>query len=277
VKKFNYKKVLGVFCWLLAVSGICISLAFVSRSTEMIRAEKLEVVIENDEENFFISEQDVSEFYADRRDPLLGNLYKDIDFPMLEKSLNAHPAVQNAEVASTLDGQVRVSVRQRTPVLRVINRNGESYYIDEEATLMPLDDDYTARVLVATGELNEPYARRSQMTIPQIASNKTYSELSYLDDLYSIARHVMSDSTLVLLVQQLNVNTEGDIEIFPAVGSHRVILGDATDLDIKFNKLKLFYTQGLNRTNSWSRYSMINLKYKNLVVCTKKQEYGKQN
>jgi cell division protein FtsQ len=54
------------------------------------------------------------------------------------------------------------------------------------------------------------------------------------------------------------------------VGNHKIIFGKAENIAEKFNKLKLFYTEGLNKSDSWRKYSIINLKYKNLVVCTKK-------
>ena len=85
-----------------------------------------------------------------------------------------------------------------------------------------------------------------------------------------VATLVLADSTLNVLVQQVNVNAEQELELFPAAGNHKVVLGNSEDLAVKFNKLKLFYTEGLNKTNSWQKYSTINLKYKNLVVCTKK-------
>ncbi|MBK7817541.1 MAG: hypothetical protein IPJ60_08285 [Sphingobacteriaceae bacterium] len=56
----------------------------------------------------------------------------------------------------------------------------------------------------------------------------------------------------------------------PVVGDQSILLGKNQDLDVKLNKLKLFYSEGLNKTNSWNKYSTINLKFKNLVVCTKK-------
>ncbi len=37
-----------------------------------------------------------------------------------------------------------------------------------------------------------------------------------------------------------------------------------------FETNDLFYKQGINKTDSWNKYSSLNLKYKNMVVCTKK-------
>ena len=65
-------------------------------------------------------------------------------------------------------------------------------------------------------------------------------------------------------------NFHVSIELFPAIGNQKIVFGNAKDVAEKFNKLKLFYTEGLNKSDSWTKYSSINLKYKNLVVCTKK-------
>ena len=66
------------------------------------------------------------------------------------------------------------------------------------------------------------------------------------------------------------MNKDRELELFPAIGNHKIIFGNAENIAEKFNKLKLFYKEGLNKSDSWTKYSTINLKYKNLVVCTKK-------
>jgi cell division protein FtsQ len=71
-------------------------------------------------------------------------------------------------------------------------------------------------------------------------------------------------------VQQLYVNANGEIEFIPRIGNHTVILGDDQLLESKFNKLLLFYQEGMNKKGGWNQYSTINLKFKNQVVCTKK-------
>ncbi|MEP7169164.1 MAG: cell division protein FtsQ, partial [Bacteroidota bacterium] len=69
-------------------------------------------------------------------------------------------------------------------------------------------------------------------------------------------------------VEQIYVTEQSEIELIPRVGNHRIILGDASQLDEKFNKLMIFYKQGLNNTG-WNNYNTINLKFTNQVVCTK--------
>lgn len=270
MKKLNYKKILVTVLWIIAIAGLASSWAFVSKSERNIVAKTLNISIHNNDENLFLSENDIRKFFSERKDSLLLNQYKNINIPELEKSLNSHPAIENAEVAADINGEIKIDITQRTPVLRIINKDGESFYIDSQTKLMPLNENYSARVIVASGFINEPYARRYQYSIEQVKKNQLYSEVSLLDDIYDVANFINKDSVLTNLIHQIYVNEEKEIELFPAIGNHKIIFGNATDVAEKFNKLKLFYTEGMNKADSWTKYSNINLKYKNLVVCTKK-------
>ncbi|MEO6302751.1 MAG: hypothetical protein ABIP51_06230 [Bacteroidia bacterium] len=270
MKKLNYKKILITVLWIIAIAGLTSSWAFVSKSERNIVAKTLNITIHNNDENLFLSEKDIKQFFIERKDSILLNQYKNINIPELEKSLNSHPAIENAEVAANINGEIKIDITQRTPVLRIINRDGESFYIDSQTKLMPLNTNYSARVVVASGFIYEPFSRRYQYSVDQMKQNKLYSEVSMLDDIYDVANAINKDSILSNLIHQIYVNEEKEIELFPSIGNQKIIFGSATDVAEKFNKLKLFYTEGMNKADSWTKYSNINLKYKNLVVCTKK-------
>lgn len=270
MKKINYKRILFSVLWIIAITGLITSLGFVSRSEQAIVANNLNITIFNNDENLFLSENDVKQFLSDRKDSVLNSSYRNINIPELERALNSHPAIENAEVSRELDGQIKIDIQQRTPVLRVINKDGESYYIDSQSKLMPLNDNYSARVLVASGNIVEPYARRYQFSVDQIKKNELFSDVSLLDDLLDVSNYINSDTSLANLIQQIYVNEEKELELYPAIGNHKIVFGDAKNIAEKFNKLRVFYTEGLNKSDGWTKYSTINLKYKNLVVCTKK-------
>ena len=270
MKKISYKKILVAVLWITAIAGLASSLRFVAKSEKSILAGSINISIFNNEENLFLDEEDVKQFLGERSDSILSVPYARLDIPGLEKVLNSHPAIENAEVSADMNGEVKIDIRQRTPVLRVINKDGESYYIDSQARLMPLNENYSARVLIASGEINEPYARRYQFSVDQIRKSEVFSEVSLLDDLLAVTQHINQDSCLSSLIHQIYVNEDRELELFPAIGNHKIIFGDASNIGEKFNKLKLFYTEGLNKSDGWAKYSAINLKYKNLVVCTKK-------
>lgn len=270
MKKINYKKIFVTLLWIFSIAGIGFSWAFVNKNEKNTIIKSLNIAIQNNDENPFVTEADIKNFFNERKDSLLNNKYKNINIPQLEKALNSHPAIQNAEVAGDMDGELKINIVQRTPVLRIINKDGESYYIDSESKLMPLNDNYTARVLVANGFIFEPFARRSEFSVNQIKQNKVFKEVSLLDDILEVSNYITNDSILNSLIQQIYVNQDKEIELFPCLGNHKIIFGNAENISEKFNKLKLFYTQGLNKTDAWTKYSSINLKYKNIVVCTKK-------
>ncbi len=256
--------------WVISLAGIAFSWAFVNKSERNTVIKSLNIAIQNNDENPFVTEADINTFFRERKDSLLNNEYKNINIPQLEKALNSHPAIQNAEVAGDIDGELKINIVQRTPVLRIINKDGESYYIDSQSKLMPLNENYSARVLVANGFIYEPFARRTDFSVDQIKQNKTFKEVSLLDDILDVSNYITNDSILNPLIQQIYVNEDKEMELFPSIGNQKIIFGNAENISEKFNKLKLFYTQGLNKTDAWTKYSSINLKYKNIVVCTKK-------
>ncbi len=63
------------------------------------------------------------------------------------------------------------------------------------------------------------------------------------------------------------MDPQGDVELFPKVGNHVILMGRVSDLEDKFQRLYVFYRMGLNKVG-WNKYNVINIKYKNQVVCS---------
>ncbi len=270
MKKINYKKLFTALTWVFALAGLAISWSFAAEKHREAKVQHVSVEIINPSDNEFITETDVKTFFEERHDNLVGSELKNVDLPGLEKALNSNPAVENAEISYDVNGDIKVAVKQRRPLVRVINTTGESYYIDSLSKLMPLSFKATGRVLIANGSIYEPYARRYQYSVNQIAENETFKTVSVLDDIYEISQHIYGDSLLCDLIHQIYVTPEKEFILTPVVGDQSILLGANEDVELKLNKLKLFYSEGLNKTNSWNKYKTINLKFKNLVVCTKK-------
>ena len=73
---------------------------------------------------------------------------------------------------------------------------------------------------------------------------------------------------LKVLVDEIYVDKSGDFELVPKIGNQLIIFGKPENLEEKFKKLLVFYRQGLNKTG-WNKYNVINIKYRNQVVCSK--------
>jgi cell division protein FtsQ len=89
-----------------------------------------------------------------------------------------------------------------------------------------------------------------------------------LTQVYEIAQKVGKDEFWNAFIEQIYVNHHNEIELVPRVGSQIILLGNSDIIDEKLSNLLRFYKDGPGRTG-WDAYSIINLKYKNQVVCTR--------
>jgi cell division protein FtsQ len=67
-------------------------------------------------------------------------------------------------------------------------------------------------------------------------------------------------------IEQIYIDSSGDIILSPRVGDHKIIFGDLKDMGTKFNKLYTFY-KNIVPEEGWEKYSTVNLKYKDQIVC----------
>lgn len=270
LKKINFRKIFTILFWIVCVLGLITALGFVNVKEKDVLGKDVSVNIDYSNGEQFLDGEDIMEFLRSRHDTIKGQKMSQIDVNALEKALLTHPAVASAEVSLSIDGRLKIDIRQRDPLVRVFLPTGESFYIDNKAKLMPLSENYTARVLVAGGHIFEPYAQMCRYDLNEVSKNKYLADVMVLDDVYRISEYITGDTLLSSLIQQINVNDQKEFELYPAVGDHKIIFGNCDDLQRKFEKLKIFYTEGLNSVDGWNRYSSINLKFEGQVVCTKK-------
>ena len=267
----KFKKIAFKSLLVICVIGLIVSLGFVNKEQDKLRCKSLEVDVNQDGDLFFLDRSDIEKLIKSRGDSIIGEPKAKLNIPDLERALNSHADIANAEASVTIDGKVMIKVKQRKPIVRIFSEAGDSYYMDETGKLMPLSDKYTAKVLVANGRISESYGKYYKRTMEEITADSSIRAKSMLDEIYAMATYIEADEFWKSQVQQLFINANRDIELVPMVGDQKIIFGDTADLDEKFKKLQLFYYQGLNKTGWWNKYSVINLKFKNQIVCTKKE------
>jgi cell division protein FtsQ len=268
VKKF--KKIALITFWCLLGIGLVLTMGFVNHEQEALLCSSLDVKVNQDNDLYFLDKIDVEKLIHDRGDAIQGEPKSEINVTEIEKALNSHEDIANAEVYVTIDGKVKVEVQQRRPIIRLFNSNGESYYLDETGRPMPLSDKYTAKVLIANGNIVEPFASRYMYNMKDISKDTLLKKSSKLDELFAMANYINADEFWKAQIQQIYINNDKEMELVPTAGDQRIIFGDTTDMDAKFKKLMTFYQQGLNTTGWWDKYSIINLKFSDQIVCTKK-------
>ncbi len=178
------------------------------------------------------------------KENLIGKSSNALNFNAMEEKLLSYPSIKNAEIYLGMSGILKMDITQRHPLLRVMPQSQLGYYICEDGVKIPLSSNFSPNVIPVTGFMNDKIDRK----------------------LYCIVRFVNNNSFWKEQIQQLFVSDNQDISFIPTIGVHEVILGDTNNLEKKFNKLDLFYKNGLSKIG-WDKYKSINLKYKGQVIC----------
>ena len=181
-----------------------------------------------------------------------------VDEDFVERALEENLFVKNAEVLLTADSKIKINIEQRVPILRVVDKLGVQYYLDKDGARVPLSRHFTARTLVATGNIT-PHT-------PEFLTKKNHP----MKDLFELTNFILTDPLWKALFEQVHLNSQDEFVLVPKVGDQAILLGkwDA-DAAAKFKKLRTFYEEGFPR-EGWQRYKTIDLRFRNQVVCERR-------
>ena len=209
--------------------------------------EKVEIVIADSLEKHFLTGKDIVVYLANEKLYPLHKKSAEINTYQIEAALLKNVIIESAKVVQSISGMITITVTQKMPVLRVYSSAG-NYYVDNTGQIMPSNLGQAIYVPVASGNIEKSFA---------------------VSDLYKFALFLQQDAFWNDQITQIYVRSANDIEIVPRVGNHRILMGSLDDYETKLKKLRLFYEQVTPRMG-WDKYSIINLKYRNQLVCTKK-------
>ena len=143
----------------------------------------------------------------------------------------------------------RSQLWQYEPVIRIMDETG-SYYVDSTGVILDNSLYNAADVIIATGNIKDSVQ---------------------VNQLHELALKFRQDAFWNAQMEQINIEPNGEWVLIPRVGQYEIKLGLPNRLDVKLENLKLFYQKALPKVG-WERYSSINLKYKNQIVCTIKED-----
>ena len=256
-KKRIWKTVLISIGWVLSLGSLMVLMSFISiKKAEMV-CKAIKVYIPGNQ--YFIDRQEVDNILEMSTTKLVGRRLDNIRIHQLENKLKANPFIEFASVYADMDGILQVEVSQRRPILRIMNRFDQDFYVDQHGLKLPLSQNFTAHVLVANGFIDELFANKVDSLHTAITK-----------DILKTADFIRRDSLWDAQISQIYINENHEIELIPRVGNQRILLGNADSLNVKFSNLKVFYTKALP-TVGWDAYSMINIKYTNQVIGVKNE------
>ena len=241
----NWKKSMIVVCDIVIATYILLAVtAFNKPDAKAVSCNEVKIDIKEGRVDGFLNANEVKKILSKDKIYPLSKSMSTINPRQIEESLEKSPFVENAECHKTLSGHVCINIQQRIPVIRVMNANGESYYIDTHGNIMP-EARYVNDLIIATGSISKKYAQ-SVLT--------------------RVSNHIMADNFWKNQVVQINILNDGSMELVPRVGDHIVYLGVPSHVDKKLERLRKFYLYGLNKAG-WNKYNYINLEFDNQIIC----------
>lgn len=257
---------LNIASWVLICGLFFVIWGFSASEQRALICDKMDIEVKVQDGMTFISKEDVERTLRSRSLDPTGVKFALINLGEIEDAVKSMKEVKTANAFKTVDGHVFVKVTQRKPVVRVFNANGTQFYLDEMGYQMPISDKYTPRVPVVSGFIHEPQANYS---VKEIEESEVLRDQLLSDDIFRLAQFINKSAFWSAQIQEIYVNRQGEFELVPTLGDHRIIFGSLEHMKGKFSKLRIFYEEGL-RNMSWERFSTINVKFKDQIVCTKK-------
>lgn len=214
----------------------------------------------------FITSSEIEKLVYLKFDSVRGKLIDSLNIELIEMELAQNPYIKSVNVYTTVHGKLSVEVEREEALIRIINRKNQSYYLSRSGRALPVSRNYIPHVVVASGNIKEGYGKIKDQKI--IGLTQETDKNPVLSKLFFLAGKLEGNHFLKNHIKQVYVNKKGEIELIPENGKYIILLGDVDDLEIKFENLLAFYQAGMSKVGI-ENINVLNLKYKNQVVCKK--------
>ncbi len=253
-------KILTRLLW--ATGGIAllvVVLSAVSQKRDSVTAEVVINVKELPDSSKLITEKDILTTITRSmgRSPI-GMPTEKLDLRrMEERVLEKDPFISDADVYIDARNRLNIDIKQREPFIRIIDASGKNYYLDKHGKFMPTSINFTARVPVATGY------------IPSFTPEFMRKRNGTLRHLFLFAEKIQQDEFMKAMTEQIFVTKKREFIVIPKLGKQKIFFGKNRNIEDKFKRLKVFYTEGMPY-EGWHKFATMDLRYEGQVVCNRK-------
>ncbi len=234
---------------------VFVSIGFVEKRYGDRTCISINVDIDNQFENYFISESDVIDLITNRGEyRIVGESFEELKLRDIESELLKTKFIHKAEVFKDLAGNLLINIDQSRPIARMMSRKMSDRYISDLGEVLPLSKRYTARVMLIDGAFADD-AKLYDL-------NK--SETGRL--LMKLLLFIENDPFWKAQIAQMNIDKKGNIRMYTQVSKQVVEFGMPIEIHDKFRRLKIFYKDILP-TKGWNSYERVSVKFKDQIVC----------
>jgi len=230
---------------ILILIAVIFLFSFSAKRNSERKIKKTEVIFVGNED-LFITHETVNKLLIEKNQSVQKLQKVTVDLNKLENSLDHYSLIEKSEVFISIDGVLKAFVKQKSPIARVFNENG-SFYFDYQGNKMPLSENFTARVPLVSGAINDENSK----------------------DLIELFRIIYDDDFLKKNIIGIEILPTGAIMMSNRNYSYKIDFGRTINVESKLKNYKAFF-QKAEADRSLIRYKKINLRFTQQVVCTKK-------
>lgn len=242
--------------WIAAGTGVLVLFVAAVNVKTSKRCSGFSIDISGAEDFMFLDKDDLVKIITkDGADPMKGKPLAAIDLHSLEMAISTNVWVRKAELFFDNNLVLHVNVIEKEPVARVFTETGSSFYIDSSGGRLPLSSKMSIKLPVFTSfpETFGAWNKKDSLLVKQVSAMSEY---------------ILHNEFWMAQVAQVNCEPDGNFEVVPMLGNHRIIFGSGTDYENKFRRLFIFYQNVLSRAGI-DRYATINVSFENQVVATR--------
>jgi cell division protein FtsQ len=236
---------------------------FLEQMTETKPCSGISISILDSSDYHFVSKREINSLISENNTRVIGQPLRDIAKPEIEHRIDRLMELKDAEVYTTIDGILHVSVDQRNPIMRVIAGGGD-YFIDEDGVVIRSRGLYTPRLHIIGGNI-----RITGPMLNGVSVLDTSIKNTILKDIYYLVNYIDSDSFWSAQIDQIYVDNDDEIDLIPRLGNNMIHLGTTENFEGKLRNLEAFYRKVLPEVG-WNKYEFINLEFKDQIVCRKR-------
>ena len=243
--KRRLKNILYIVALTVFLVGTGLLLHFSGKYNHSIACNKIEMSIS--ENHKFISEETCTNNLKRAYGVIIGERLEDLDLFRIESILELNLAIENCEAWVTKDGVLHIEIQQREPVMKVMDKKANAYYVDREGIIFPVSEDYEADVPVILCDtakgMNQEWLTEAIALVYELSNSEKWKS--------RINRYSVDENNDLLL--------HSDKE--------KIIFGDLKNKERKLAYLDKYYSEirPLDK-----EYKVVNLKYKGQIICRKK-------
>lgn len=252
-RKISIRKILQAITTMLLASGCVVLVLSASKVQDEERLRDVFLKVENENKYQFINKEDLLKSIIRKHHLVSGKTaLKAIHLKAIEQQVYEDPWAASVQVYIDNQRMLHINVKQYLPAARVFFENGESYYITNSLKLLPTIEQFTYYTHIVT---NVPWFNNDSMNLVTRAQ------------VLAMIRTIERDSFWSAQVEQISMTPDLEFELYPVLGTHKILFGDTTMATRKLENLFAFYKRVLNKIG-WDKYELLDVRYKDQIIAS---------